>query len=77
LFVILASYFTVGRPQSSQAEFSRNTPVKVNYGKVVYVTSAKAKLFDFSFALNCIGAGLFVCYVAGGLIKKKQETGEF
>jgi hypothetical protein len=69
LLVILTSYFTYGRPQSPQLELSRNTPVKVNYGKTVYVTSTEAKWFHITFALNFIGAGAFICYVVSQLVK--------
>jgi hypothetical protein len=77
LLVILTSYFTYGRPQSPQAGVNRNTPVKVKYGKSVYVTSTEAKWLHATFALNFIGAGFFICYIVAGLVKKKQETGEF
>jgi hypothetical protein len=56
---------------------SRNTPVKVNYGKTVYVTSTEARWLHFTFALNIIGAGILVCYCVAQLAKKKRETGEF
>jgi GTP cyclohydrolase III len=77
IMVILMSYFTTERPQSPQAELNRITPVKVNYGKTVYVTSTEAKWLNTTFALNFVGAGIFICYVVVGVAKKKRETGGF
>jgi hypothetical protein len=69
--IVLRQYYTWTKPSSAQSETGNIVPVRVDYGRTVYVTSTEATWLHFVYALTAICLGTFYVYVVVKVAKEK------
>ena len=75
--VVMTQYYTWSKPVSAEPQHGDTVPIRVNYGRTVYVTTTEATWFHIVNVLVAIGIVSFTVYAVARVFKEKRDSGFF